>query len=281
MASVPERVDVTVDGVRSVVLAGGPAASDTAVVFLHGNLGEGEDWVAFLAQVSAFARCVAPDLPGFGAADKPADFDYTSEGYGRYVGGLLQAMGIRRTHLVTHDLGGLWGLQWAAQHPDQLASLTLISIGALPGYRGHRFARAYRTPILGELTLATASRRAVRWAMQFGSTHVLPAEVIERARRSSRDPGTRRAVLRIYRGTPDLGAGSVRAAAALRDVNPPTLVIWGTGDPYVPVSYAQVQRKYFPQAQIVELAGCGHYPLFDDASSVSAALTPFLRQRFV
>jgi len=265
--------------VRSPVLTGGLAADDAAVVFVHGNLGEGVDWAPLLTEVAPFGRCVAPDMPGFGAADKPADFDYTADGYARHLGGLLDAMAVQRAHLVMHDLGGVWGLAWAARSPARLASMTLLSIGALPGYRWHRFARAYRTPVLGELVLATGTRRAARWAMQYGSRHVLPDDAVDRALRSTRDAGTRRAVLRFYRATPDLGAVTVGAATALREANPPTLVIWGDGDPYLPVRFAAVQRDFFPRAEIVELADCGHYPFLEDHAAVSAALTPFLRRQ--
>jgi pimeloyl-ACP methyl ester carboxylesterase len=95
--------------------------------------------------------------------------------------------------------------------------------------------------------------------------------------RSFRDPGTRRAVLQFYRATPDLGAVTVRDAAALREVNPPTLVIWGGGDPYVPVRFAQVQRQYFPRAEIAVLPASGHWPFVDDPDGVANALVPFLR----
>jgi pimeloyl-ACP methyl ester carboxylesterase len=269
--------DVRVVGVRSPVLTGGSAAGDAAVVFVHGNLGEGVDWAPLMAEVSPYGRCVAPDMPGFGAADKPADFDYTVDGYARHVGALLDELAIRRAHLVTHDLGGVWGLAWAARNPSALASMTLMSIGALPGYKWHRFARAYRTPLLGELVFATGTRRAAKWAMQYGSRHALPDDAVDRALRSSRDAGTRRAVLRFYRATPDLGAVTVGAADALRDANPPTLVVWGAGDPYVPVRFAPIQRTFFPRATVVELADCGHYPFLEDHAAVSAALLPFLR----
>lgn len=73
------------------------------------------------------------------------------------------------------------------------------------------------------------------------------------------------------------GAVTVRDAAALREVNPPTLVIWGGGDPYVPARYAQVQRQYFPRAEIAVLPTSGHWPFVDDPDGVANALVPFLR----
>lgn len=59
--------------------------------------------------------------------------------------------------IVAHDFGGPWALAWAARNPDVLASATLINTGVLIGYRWHRYARVWRTPVLGEVFRATAS----------------------------------------------------------------------------------------------------------------------------
>jgi pimeloyl-ACP methyl ester carboxylesterase len=271
--------DVQVDGVRSPVLIGGPQEAETAIVFVHGNAGSGQDWKALMESVSSFARCVAPDMPGYGDADKPHDFNYSVEGFGRHLGGVLEQLAIRRAHLVLHDLGGAWGLNWAARQPAAVGSLALLGIGALPGYQWHRFARVFRTPVLGELLLALTTRRDVARALRRGSRGEVADAYVDAQARSFRDLATRRAVLRFYRATPDLGAVTLRDAAALREVNPPTIVIWGEGDPYIPVRYAEVQREYFPRAEIAVLPKSGHWPFVDDPDGVADALIPFLKEQ--
>jgi pimeloyl-ACP methyl ester carboxylesterase len=271
------RAEVQVGRLRSSVLVAGPEGGDAAVVFVHGNPGSGRDWTTLLERVGEFARCVAPDMPGYGETDKPRDFDYTVEGYGRHLDMLLGRLGVRRVHLVTHDLGGPWGLSWAARRPADLASLTLMSIGVLPGYRWHRFARLYRVPLLGELVLARAGRSAMSRAMQRGSQRGMPGWFVDEAVRQYRDPSTRHAVLAFYRATPDLGAITVTAARAIGPANPPTMVIWGAGDPYVPVRFAEAQRRFFPRAEVVVLPRSGHWPLIDDPEAVVDAVVPFLR----
>ena len=51
----------------------GEPGADEAVVFVHGNPGSWHDWADLLGRVGGFARAVALDMPGFGAADKPDD----------------------------------------------------------------------------------------------------------------------------------------------------------------------------------------------------------------
>lgn len=101
-----ERFVIEVDGVLSPVLAAGPEESSEAVVFVHGNPGSGEDWEGLLGDVGVFCRAVAPDMPGYGRADKPDGLDYTIGGYGRHVHLMLDQLGIERAHLVLHDFGG-------------------------------------------------------------------------------------------------------------------------------------------------------------------------------
>jgi len=106
-----------------------------------------------LAGVSPAA--IAPDMPGFGKADKPrSGYSYTVAGYGEHLGAALEQLGIKRVHLVLHDFGGAVGLAWGAASPDQLASVVLIDTGVLRGYRWHYLARIWRTPIGGDLFMA-------------------------------------------------------------------------------------------------------------------------------
>jgi pimeloyl-ACP methyl ester carboxylesterase len=270
--------DVTVDGVRSPVLEGGPAGDEEAVVFVHGNPGSSRDWESLAAQVAGFARVVAPDMPGYGRADKPVQFPYTIAGYAEHLDGVLTRLGVRRAHLVLHDLGGLWGLAWAAAHRDALASATLISTGVLPGYRWHYLARIWRTPALGEFFMATASRPAFHLLLKQGNPRGLPRAFVDRMY-DDFDSGTRRAVLRFYRDTDDPSAATRVLARALAPLRRPALVVWGKADPYVPVRMAERQRRAFPDAEIVILGRSGHWPHADDAEAVAAAVLPFLRRQ--
>jgi len=274
-ASTLQARHIAVDGVRSLVRESGGEQGE-AVVFVHGNPGSSRDWLELAGQVSAFARVVAPDMPGFGQSDKPADFEYTVTGYARYLGGLLDVLGVSRVHLVLHDFGGPWGLAWAAAHPERLASVVLINTGALPGYRWHYLARIWRTPVLGELFQLLATRSGFHRLLKHGNPRGLPRDFVD-GMYDDYDRGTRRAVLRLYRSTSDPNGLTEQLTAALRPVALPTLVIWGRHDPYIDVAYAERQREVFPAARVVMLEQSGHWPYADDPAAVASALVPFLR----
>lgn len=274
----PRAGEIVVAGVRSPMLECGPADAEEAVVFVHGNPGSSRDWEALLRRAGELARAVAVDMPGFGRADKPEEFEYTVHGYARHLDLVLEALGIRRAHLVLHDFGGPWGLAWGASRPDRLASVTLINTGVLLGYRWHYLARIWRTPVVGELFQATATRPAFHLLLKHGNPRGLPRPFVDRMY-DDYDAGTRRAILRLYRATHDLGAAGAALAAVLRPLRYPALVVWGKHDPYIPVRYAGRQREVFPDASIVILDGSGHWPFADDPARVADALVPFLRQQ--
>ena len=267
-----ETIILEVAGVRSPVRTGGPSTSREAVVFLHGNPGSGEDWEELGSAVSQFARVIAPDMPGFGRAGKPDDFRYTVPGYAEHLGALLERLEVSRAHLVMHDFGGPWGLQWAVRHGDAVASVTLINAGVFVGYRWHWAARLWRTPLLGELSMATATR----WSFGMGLRD-LPAPFVDRMWRDF-DPATRRAVLRLYRAT-DIDTVAREHAPALRALNLPALVVWGQRDPFITPDFAEQQKQVFPRAQIVMLEHCGHWPFANDPGAVAAPVVKFLKEQ--
>jgi pimeloyl-ACP methyl ester carboxylesterase len=220
------RTVLAVDGIRAPLLEARPAgaATDEAVVFVHGNPGSSQDWVPLLERAGQLARAVAWDHPGFGQADKPAGFDYTVDGYAAHLGRCLDALGIATAHLVGHDFGGPWMLRWAAGQPDRFASATLINTGVLTGYRWHYLARVWRTPILGELFQATSTRPAFRLLLRHGNRPPLPRAFVDRMY-DDMDRGTKRAILALYRATDDPGGEPARMlSAALRTASarPPT-----------------------------------------------------------
>ena len=268
--------EVSVRGVRSPVLTAGPPDGAEAVVFVHGNPGPADDWRELLPRAGELGRAIAPDMPGYGHADKPKDFSYSVDGYAEYLAALLDQLAITRAHIVAHDFGGPWALAWAARHPGALASATLVNTGVVIDYRWHHYARIWRTPVLGEVFMATASRPGFRLLLGRENPR-LTRDQLDRIYDASRSWATKRAVLKLYRATP--AATLAAPAAALRPLNRPALVIWGTQDAYVPREQAERQRRAFPSAQVELLDGHGHWVMLEHPDRVASLVIPFLRRQ--
>ncbi len=266
--------ELLINGVRTPCVDTGSAGA-TAVLLMHGNPGSRADWSLLTETLAPQHRVIAPDMPGFGRAAKPADFDYTVAGYARHIEALLADRGVTRVHLVLHDFGGPWGLAWAAANPTRVASITLINVGIARDYRWHFFARLWRTPLLGEFVMATTTRAGFRFSLRFGNPRGLPPDFVD-GMYANFDRGTRRAVLRLYRATSAFGDAADHIVNALRPQDLECLVLWGKQDIYVPWRFAEQQREAFPRAQIRYLDDSGHWPHQDNPDVVNQAIRNFL-----
>jgi pimeloyl-ACP methyl ester carboxylesterase len=269
---------VAVGAVGSPVIEAGPEGASEAVVFVHGNPGSRTDWTGLVGAVGEIARAVAFDMPGFGQSDKPRSLPYEISSYASFIDGALAQLGIERVHLVLHDFGGPFGLAWGLDHAQRWASVVLIDVGVLPGYRWHAMARRWRTPVLGELVQAWIPRAGWRRAMQRSNPRGLPREFVDKMYNDF-DRGTRRAVLALYRATSAPGELAEELGRALAPLRKPALVVWGAKDQYADASYAERQRDYFDVQDVVVLPDSGHWPFIDDPEPVERAIMSFLRSR--
>jgi pimeloyl-ACP methyl ester carboxylesterase len=240
------------------------------VLFLHGNPDTGELWNGVIRTLGTRLRCLAPDLPGFGGSEVPADFEYSLDGLAAWVGALTRALDISRPlDLVVHDFGGLFGLAWAVRHPQHVRRLVIMNTIFFPDYRWHFWARVWRTPVLGELSFIVNTRWALALEMRRGSKR-LPLSHARRAY-DAMTPTMTRTVLRLYRAAdPQVFApwqDGLRALIA----RVPCLVLWGDRDPYISKSFAE----RFAAREVHHFPRAGHWLPVEESDAVAAHLLAF------
>jgi pimeloyl-ACP methyl ester carboxylesterase len=261
------------------IIETGRAEDGEAMVFLHGHPGSSRDWEGLMSRID-FGRAVAFDLPGLGTADKPDNWDYTIGTYATVVAATLGVLGVRRAHLVMHDLGGGAGLLWAAAHPDAFASAVIMDTGVLKNYSWHWLAALQRKPFLGPVIVRLTNERRFRRTMRAAhrNSRELPAWFIDQLWEDY-DYRSRRAMMTMYRAAPP--DGFERLGPLFRELDRPALVLWGGKDPFVPVEQAHLQRDSFPSAEVVVLEDSGHWPFIDDPEGAASHIVPFLRRQLV
>jgi pimeloyl-ACP methyl ester carboxylesterase len=237
--------------------ASGPAGA-AVPLYLHGVPTNSDDWLAFLERTGG----LAPDLPGFGRSGKPGSRLYTVDEYDRFIERFLQETGVERVKLVVHDWGAV-GLAFAQRLPARVERLVIINaVPLLPGYRWHRTARMWRTPVLGELIMGTTSRPVLRLLSR--ESNATPGPMPDAWLDSVLDhfdQGTQRAILRLYRSS----SPAVLAVAGerLASLQMPALVAWGMRDPYIPERFGREYARALPHAELLELPDAGHWPWLD------------------
>jgi pimeloyl-ACP methyl ester carboxylesterase len=102
-----------------------------AVLLLHGYGETGDMWAPLAAALAATRRVVVPDLRGMGHSGRP-EGGYDKKTQGHDMAGLLDALGIARAALVTHDIGNMVGYALAAQYPERITRFAIMD-APLPG----------------------------------------------------------------------------------------------------------------------------------------------------
>lgn len=234
------------------------------VVYLHGVPTHSDDFLPFLERTGG----IALDLPGFGRSGKPAGFDYSIAGYARFLETFLNELNVERLSLVVHDWGAV-GLALPDRVLERLERLVVInSVPLLPGYRWHRIARLWRTPLVGELAMGFTTKWGLKQISReaFAAGGPAPAAFVERTWQHF-DHGTQRAILKLYRSAPpDHLAAAGRRLGSIRC---PALVAWGAEDPYLPASFAAAYGSALgSQAQVEIIERAGHWPWLDRSETI-------------
>jgi pimeloyl-ACP methyl ester carboxylesterase len=234
---------------------------EVPVLYLHGVPTASDQWLRFLARTGG----LAPDLPGFGCSGKRGDGDFTIEGYARFVDDFLALTNVARVKLVVHDWGAA-GLVWAQRNPERVERLAILdAVPLLPGYRWHGIARAWRTKALGEVAMGLTTRFALRRRMPRALADTIWPYF---------DQGTQRAILRLYRTSPE--DRLAQAGENLGDITCPALILWGDLDPFVPARFADAYASALGGPTEVEhLPDAGHWSWYD-RSDVVARVAEFL-----
>ncbi|HUA10827.1 MAG TPA: alpha/beta hydrolase [Solirubrobacteraceae bacterium] len=241
-------------GLRTVWLQADSDATPT--LYVHGVPSAGFEWREFLRRGGG----LAPDLPGFGRSAKDDSFDVSIAGYGTFIEAFVDALELERINLVVHDWGAV-ALAFAQRRPERIERLVLVdAVPLLPGYAWHRTAKIWRTPLLGELSMAATTPTVTRLLTR--ESNVTPGPLPEswlQEALSTLDSGTQRAILRLYRSAPPdaLAAAGEHLAA----IGAPALVIWGERDPYLPPRFARDYAAVLGAE--LELLDAGHWPWLD------------------
>jgi pimeloyl-ACP methyl ester carboxylesterase len=265
MTETVER-ELEVAGVRThyrVARDGG----NPAILYVHGVPTASWDWIPYLERIGG----IAPDLPGFGESGKPEDFDYSIEGFDRWLEAFVDAVGLERFSLVVHDWGSV-GLALVQRFPERIERLVMHAcVPFLPGYRWHWVARIWRRPVMGELFMATSSKWAFKQISRQSNAAPgpLPAWFIENIWRNF-DGGTKRAILQLYRSAPP--AVLSRAGARLGDLRCPALILWPTHDPYLGAEFGRgYAHALGGEVQLETIENAGHWTWMDRPDVIDTA----------
>ena len=214
------------------------------------------------------------DLLGFGASEQRAGQDVSLAGHGARLAALLEHWRLDRPAVVAHDIGGAAILRAHLLHGRDVAALALVDVVAVAPW-GSPFYRLVRDHDAVFEQLPAAIHEGVVRAY-VGDRAAAPAA----ARRRGRAHG---AVARPGRPVRVLPPDRAGRPARHRAVEPlygriaaPTLVVWGSDDPWIPAARGAALAARIPGARLELLPGAGHLVGEDEPDALARLLLAHL-----
>lgn len=246
-----------------------------AKLFLHGVPDSPAIWRPLVAALDLGDTPIAvPSLPGF-TGTLPAGFPATKDAYADWAVGQAEALFALYgpIDIVGHDWGALIAQRVAMLRPDLLRSWAISNAVIDPDYRGHRLARIWNTPVLGEIFMALSKPAKLADGLV---SQGMPADIAHEEAAQWANKDKRRAILRLYRSAKGLSFKHDWARDISRLPANGTL-IWGEGDPYVELAVAQrYAASTGTPLRVIESAG--HWAIAERPAEVAAALKAFWKE---
>ena len=102
-------------------------------LFVHGNASSAMSFRYLMRELSSDSRCIAFDLPGFGASEKPSDpAFYTLSNFIDIYKGFVMKLGLQDIVLVVHEFGSLVGCGGAITDYDKYRGIVMINSVTVP-----------------------------------------------------------------------------------------------------------------------------------------------------
>ncbi|HEY5735991.1 MAG TPA: alpha/beta hydrolase [Nitrosopumilus sp.] len=264
VAKIVEEKFLKIDGNKIRYLESGN--SKKILVLLHGLGASAERWLNVLPYFSKNYRVIVPDLIGFGLSDKP-QIDYTPELFSEFLEKFFAQTGIAHLNLIGSSLGGQIAANYTSTHTDEIEKLILVSPAG---------SMQQSTPALDAYVMAALypSEITAKHAFELmeGSGEEVPREIISGFIERMQLPNAKLAFMSTVLGLKN----SKPITTKLDSIRIPTLIIWGSVDPVIPIDYADSFISSIQDCRFFRMDGCGHTPYVQEPEIFATKVLEFL-----
>ncbi|KJZ51507.1 alpha/beta fold hydrolase [Pseudomonas marginalis] len=246
--------------------------SGSTLVFLHGLGASKDQWGPHIYSMVRTHNCVFLDLPGEGESWFDNSHSYCPEAQVERLKAFFDAQRFNDLVLIGSSIGGCIACLYAACYPADVSRLIALAPAGLPA--------AQLSPAMSEFLESgrhpfgyrTVDELQGLWATVFTRPPKVPAFL---ARALAIKGALRYA--RVGKILSDFqGAGLYPLQLRLKQVEAPTLIVWGRNDRVFDVSCLHAAYSLLPQASICIIEEAGHVPYLECAEQTVDALKRFL-----
>ena len=248
--------------VNGINLAYTRLGKGTPLMLVHGFPLDSSSWNELIPYLKDHFDLILPDLRGFGKSTT-VESPYTLSDMADDLAGLLDHLGLERTALAGHSMGGYISLAFAKKYPQRVSGLGLVaSQAAADAPEGRE--RRYKTA-------ADVAEKGVGVVVE-AMTPKLSADIrVQEFVRGVIERQSKQAVI-----------GALKSMAEREDSMPILsssdfllVLIHGDADQLVPLERAKEIKSANPSARLLELKGAGHMPMMEFARQTADGLMLF------
>ena len=245
--------------INDVTIAYERHGKGTPLVLVHGFPLDSSTWNEITPLLEDKFDIILPDLRGFGQSTT-VEATYTISDIADDIAGLLDHLGIEKTAMAGHSMGGYVALAFAKKYPDRVIGLGLISSQAA-GDPPDRKEGRYKTA-------ADVAEKGVGVVVE-AMTPKLSADIrVQAFVRSLMEKQSKDGVI-----------GALKAMAEREDLmsilssfNFPFVLIHGVTDALIPIDRSRDIKAAIPSAKFVALQDAGHMPMMEFAKETAEGL---------
>lgn len=258
MIALPRGVDIAYDDV----------GTGLPVVFIHGFPHNRTLWAPQLGGLMTRARCIAPDLRGFGESEVRGP--YTMDAYADDVIAVMDALQIERAVIAGLSMGGYVAFEILRQAPERVTRLALLATSASPDGPKRAAQRRAAIASLAHGRFAGVTKRMLPRLIHADLVaSEIGAEVRAMAQRVGGDAFLRQQTAILAR--PD-------SRPVLPSIRVPTLIGVGDGDTLTPHVESDRMHRAIPGSSLHVFGRCGHLPALERSAMTTALLRGWLAE---
>jgi pimeloyl-ACP methyl ester carboxylesterase len=256
------------------------AGQEPAIILMHGFPDNLHLYDRLVPYLSPPRRVVPFDFLGWGYSDKPLDYRYTAKNQEADLDAVVKQLKLGQVILVAHDASGPPAIDWALNHPDQVAALILLNTYycAMPTLRPPEAIWLFATPLVRSVARPVSGmfdhlifRRMYWWQVGrfFRDPEIRNEFVPLLYQQFDAIPSTRPAFFSLNEDLLPTIRSHTKIAPRLKEFRRPVRIIFGDADPYLNKGVAQRFHELFPASDLFLLPTARHFVQMDEPKEVA------------
>jgi abhydrolase domain-containing protein 6 len=272
LASMKEKSVIIGDHEVVYLVREGNFQDAETIILFHGFTAEKNNWPRFTRHINHDFRVIAIDWPAHGESTFLEGGDYTLSNQADRLSDFMEKLGIEKAHLVGNSMGGAIAANFASRHPSKVETLTLMNSGGADNPDTESeieiAMRQGKNPLL--VKEPKEFQRAFGLAME--KPPFLPWPIGDAMANVAAERYTR--FLTVFKQVH--GGVTNREYGYLRQIQAPTLIMWGTNDRILDVGNAQIFSAEIPNSKTIIYEGVGHMPMLEVPAQSAADIVQFI-----